>query len=335
MSDTARKASIEVTYQGTDITKDVTNSLISFSANDNAAYNADDISIILEDRSLKWLKEWWPERGDILKVKLKTENWFKKGSQALDLGAFLLDEPSYSSPPSQITLSGISTPADGNFSETARDKAWKKVDIKTIAQEISGRYGLKLIFDSKINPIIERKDQNKTADMVFLNDLCKKYGLAFKVTDSTIAIFDFSVYEAKTPTKTIDRTGGMVKSFTIQTGTGYTACQVTSSNSNNKTLKYKFQDPSKKGQKEKLLEKSEDVRSQAEAQIVAKAALREANKEEIRVSLTIVGDPDITAAMTIKLKNFGKIDGDYFIDKINYTVGPYEMKMDLYRVMGW
>lgn len=335
MSNTARKARIEVVYQGVNITETVSASLKSFVLNDNVAYTADDVSMELEDRELKWLKSWWPERSDCFTIKMKTENWMKAGSQTLELGTFLLDEPSYSGPPHQITLSGVSIPADSNFSETARDKAWEKSDIKAIAQEIAGRYNMKLLFDSQVNPIIERLDQNKVSDMQFLNTLCQKYGLALKVTSKAIIIFDFASYEAKQPVLTIDRAGGMVESFSIQTATGYTACKVSSSSSDNKTISAVFQDPAKRGQKEKLLEVSEDVRNRTEAEYVAKARLREENKKEAQISLTMVGNLNIAAGMTVGLSNFGKFDGTYLIEKARYQFSPFTMTLELYRVMGW
>lgn len=333
--ESARRTRIEIIYQGVDITEDVSKRLIGFTANDNAAYTADDVSITLEDRELIWLKSWWPERGDNLQIKLKTENWMKDGIKVLDLGSFLLDAPSYSGPPHQITLSAISTPNDSNFSDTAREKAWEKSNLKAIAQEIAEKYNLTLLFDSKINPIIDRLDQNKTSDMNFLNELCKKYGLAFKVTDSSIVIFDFSSYENKKITEEINRTSGKVKKFSIQTAVGYTACKVESSDSNHKKVSFTFHDPSKVGEKEKLLEVSESVKSQTEAELIAKAKLRQANKEETKISLVIVGTLKIVAGMTIALTDFGKFDGKYFVDKVCYNLPPFTMTLELYKTMGW
>jgi len=333
--ETARKAGIEVIYQGVDITEDISKRLIGFTMNDNAAYTADDASLILEDRDLVWLRSWWPERGDRLKIRLKTENWMKDGTQILDLGTFLLDTPSYSGPPHQITLSAISTPDDSNFSDTARDKAWEKSDVQAIAQEIAGKYNLNLLFDSQINPIVDRLDQNKTSDMNFLSELCKKYGLAFKVTSDSIVIFDFSSYENKMPVVKIDRTGGQVKQFSIQTAVGYTACRIVRSDSDHKKITSVVQDPSKAGGKEKILEAAEMVTNQTEAELIAKARLREANKEEIRISLSIIGNLKIVAGMTIQLSNFGKFDGNYFIEKASYSLLPFSMTLELYRVMGW
>lgn len=193
MSNTARKARIEVVYQGVNITETVSASLKSFVLNDNVAYTADDVSMELEDRELKWLKSWWPERSDCFTIKMKTENWMKAGSQTLELGTFLLDEPSYSGPPHQITLSGVSIPADSNFSENRQGlRPGKNLISRRLPRKLPEGINMKLLFDSQVNPIIERLDQNKVSDMQFLNTLCQKYGLALKVTSKAIIIFDFA-----------------------------------------------------------------------------------------------------------------------------------------------
>lgn len=59
------------------------------------------------------------------------------------------------------------------------------------------------------------------------------------------------------------------------------------------------------------------------------------NKKEAQISLTMVGNLNIAAGMTVGLSNFGKFDGTYLIEKARYQFSPFTMTLELYRVMGW
>ena len=332
-----RTAWLTVTYQGQDITKDVSRSIVSFTANDNAAYVSDDISLTLQDRERLWLEAWFPEHGDIMSVAIQTRDWrWPEDEQVLDLGSFLMDEPEYTLSPSSITLRGTSIPRNRDFTDTERDQVWKSINLSTVAGEIANRAGMELLFDSAINPLVQRQDQSGTPDMEFLCGLCQRFGVAFKVTNNSIVIYDFATYEAKPPALTIYRDSAEIQvGGRLRRNQAFTAARLKNSDKNNKKMTYTFADPNKTELPQKLLELDESCSGQAEMQLVAKGRLREINAQEYAVALNVVGNTALVAGVTIDLADFGNFDGTYFVDKVRYTMKPFVCGIEAHRVLGW
>ncbi len=117
----ARRASVTVNYMGVDITKDIQSDLLSFKYTDNASDTADDIDIELKDEKAKWLTDWFPQKGDIIKATINTINWHKDGDAGeLYCGSFIVDEPEYSGRPRKMTIKDISIPSNTNFTNTKK-----------------------------------------------------------------------------------------------------------------------------------------------------------------------------------------------------------------------
>ena len=60
-----RKASVEVIYDGSDITQAVSDSIMSFTYSDKASGEADDVQLVVHDREKKWHDEWYPKAQSI------------------------------------------------------------------------------------------------------------------------------------------------------------------------------------------------------------------------------------------------------------------------------
>ena len=56
-----RKASITVSYNGTDITADISADLISFTYIDKASSESDELEIVMHDREGKWMGVFYPK----------------------------------------------------------------------------------------------------------------------------------------------------------------------------------------------------------------------------------------------------------------------------------
>lgn len=335
----SRRASINVTYQGVDITEELDKDLISFTYTDNASGNADDISITLKDEKGKWLRDWKPGKGDILKSQINTFNWRRNGDkQILPCGTFIVDEPTYSGRPRILTLKAISIPSNSNFTTTKRSRAWENIYFKVIAQDIANRYGMKLFFDSKRNPYFDRVEQNDAPDISFLADLCESKGLSCKITDQSIVIFDEEEYEKKTAVATFYESSSTVLGYDLKTtltNTAYAGCKVIYFDSAlGKNIEYMFAvkddiDP----EKDKIYTLNSRVKSGQEAKETAMKKLRELNKKEYPVTLRVVGNIDLLGGNCVELKEFGAFDGKYFIDIASHTLPGYEVEMQLHRVL--
>ncbi len=177
----ARCASIQLIYEGKDITKEISKDLESFSFTDNISGVADDVSITLDDRDAKYIRD-ETQLGDKIQAKIKTTNWRGDGdSQTLNCGSFVIDAPNSSGRHRRFSLNGVSIPSDTNFKDTPKDRIWKEASIKKIARTIADNSNISLVFESKHNPVIQTVEQSKQSDMEFIQEVCKKNGLMLKI----------------------------------------------------------------------------------------------------------------------------------------------------------
>lgn len=323
----SRRAYLDIVYEGVNISKEIAEDLMTFSHNDNAHGTADDIAITLKDREEKWINAWFPEKGDKIKVILNLENWDGDNQkESLDLGVFVVDEPSYSISPSQLSLNAISTPSNGNFTDSPVNKGWNKITLKSLFEQIASKNNLTLLFDAQSGITIDRIDQNELSDMNFISDVCGKYGLNYKVSDTKIIIYDEKTYEKKPPILTISKHN--VISGQLNCKPTFTGVKVTYSDpASGQNISYTF------GKTDKLFSLNQSVKSQSEAEQVAKAKLRELNREGFTAQITVVGTLKIMAATVIQLKDFGRFDGNYFVDKVSQTLPNFTLSIETHKVL--
>lgn len=92
--DEARRVELAVIIDGTDVSKDFSNYLLSATYTDNEEDKADDLQITLEDTSGIWLNEWLETqlKGMEASVTIVQKNWESDGKdKVLDCGVFEID----------------------------------------------------------------------------------------------------------------------------------------------------------------------------------------------------------------------------------------------------
>lgn len=333
----ARKAGVSVDYNGINLKEVISNELVNtVTYNDNATDTIDDISIELKNTSKKWLSEWAPLKGDEIKLGIFTENWScENDNHKLNCGIFIVDEIDYSGRPLIIAIKGLAIPKDIEFTETLRNRKWQNVSIKRLASDLVSKYNFDLVWDTNKNIIIESIEQSNVTDSSFLKDTCKKYGFSVKTYSNKIVIYHEGEYEKKTSVLKVKESD--VESWTLKNtinDTGYTEVVLKYSSDNYSETKREFiyRLPGKKYSKG--LKINETVNNYAEAEFIAKAKLREKNKQEYTMNLQLKGNTKIVACNCIDLEGFGIFDGKYFIDKISHSVGGgYKVSMDIHKVL--
>jgi len=78
---------------------------------------------------------------------------------------------------------------------------------------------------------LDRVEQEEKADMAFLLELCQQYGVALKVTDNKVILFEEEAYEAKPIIDTFDKSeyGDRLLNYSFSQDTSGTVCKVISS----------------------------------------------------------------------------------------------------------
>ncbi|WP_100406677.1 phage late control D family protein [Bacillus solitudinis] len=333
----ARRASVAVTYQGIDITDEVSKDLLSFEYTDNASGDSDSVSLTLKDDKKIWLRDWFPEKGDIILPTIQTTNWRQKGDkQSLPCGRFFVDEPSYEGRPGVITLNAVASPLNSNFSSVARSKSWRNITLRAIAGDIAKRAGLQLQFMGTNNPRFVEKAQTEVSDSSFLSDLCEEEALAMKLTDSKIVIFDEREFERRKAVVTYSESNDRVIGYSFRTSlanTKYAGVNVKyHDSSSGQTISY-LHTIGEIDENSKIYQVNKKVRSGDEARRLAQRTLRKLNKRETIASLTLVGNVELLGGVCVNIKEFGAFTGKYYIEKATHSIGGFQTTIEARKVL--
>lgn len=269
---------------------------------------------------------------------LVQKNWNDTGKDlTLDMGTFEIDSIDMSGPPDKVTVKSTSIPYTSKLRMEKKNKAWEKISLKGIGQEIAGKNGLKLMYEASDNPTYKRKEQVQTSDIKFLQNLCHAAGMALKVTTLTIVIYDAAEYDRKPAVRNFKKGSGDIISYkmgTKLTDTAYTSCHVSYTDPDSKeTIEYTYTPDSKTGTGQ-MLEVNEKVNSKAEAIRLAKKRLREKNTQEYTASLKVVGDVSLVAGITVKLKGFQQFDRKYKVTQAKHNLlDGYTVDLSLKQVL--
>lgn len=318
----SRRTILDITYNHQNITNDIKKHVVDWTYTDNLSGAIDDFQVILEDIDKKWISSWFPSKGDTIDVSINKINWTTVPIKTR-LGEFEVDEIEASGPPTIATIKALAVPESNSIRGEFKTKAWEKVPLKKIAQDIAKANKMKLYFQTNENEKKDRVEQNSETDLEFLNRICTEDGLCLKISNKAIVILDEADYEAKAPVINIFRELTekeqnhpiAVLNWSAKTTTTgiYKACRVEHSDSKKKkAIKATFSPP-RTPKVGRILVVKEDVKNVAAAQKLAKKKLREANKDATTVQLTVVTEKHLDAGMTVTLLRFGKFDGKYII----------------------
>lgn len=342
-----------------DISKDISADLLSFSYDDKETNESDEIAITLKDPKGRWAGTWKPDGGEVVRAYITTGTTTKKYKQVY-CGKFYVDSLSAAGNPRTCEIKAVSIPLNKPIRKRLKSRAWEKRTLKGIASDIATAAGIKLLFESDLNPSYDRQDQKQESDLKFLGRLCEEIGLSIKVTDEQLVIFSQESYEKKNPIRTLrlgksdilswgfeSSQSEKYKSVTITyrdpkkkvqgTAGGYKTDADASAaklNGNNPAVfKYTATDKSvdENGQ-EYIIKKR--ATSEEEAKRLAYGKLRSLNRRYITGNMSVVGDVKLVAGAVITCAGFGSFDGDFIIESASHKVdnGGYKTDLQLRRV---
>lgn len=323
----ARRVTANATYNNAAFPEEAGKDIESITYIDSASDNSDSVDITFNASDPKWLKNWLPVKGAKIKPNIIGRNWDSRtgrGDYTLKCGLFILDDLSFTSYPSKMSVGGVAKPANQDFSELKREKVWKYTSIKRIGKNIANRYGLKFTYDAE-DYSIEINEQDAT-DSSFLNSLCKDYGLVLKVYNMRMWIYDREKYKKKKPVKTYSVSDMKQGSFNYSTtlyGT-YTGGY------------FNYTDGDKDidiiasiGGGSHTKNVSRRASSVLDASIQLCADLNNANHGKTKIRFSTDGEWKICSGNTIQITGYGKLDGKYFVDKITHKYSSSGFTSDI------
>ncbi len=325
-----RKAKASVSYNGKNIDTKLAEYLQTFSYTDIASGESDSISLVINDRDRKWIKAWFPSKGDTMSANIKMENWSKENDdQTLKCGSFVIDDFSFSGTPIRLKLEAVALPASSSFKETQRTKTYENTTLENIGKQIAKRAGVKLYYEaSKVS--IEKVEQSEKDDCSFYNELVKVYGFAMKIYKNKIVVFNEATYEKKKPVTTLTEENIEPNwSWNTTLAKTYTGAKYEyTNNDKNKTFKVTV------GGGRRILKVTDAAGTLSEAQRITLAKLNDANKNDTTMTVTLTrANRKIIATSCVTIKGLGKLDGKYYVEKVTWDIGSgCRQKLELRKV---
>ena len=321
-----RKYNVSLFYNGVDASEEIGPYLSTFSYTD-AIDESDTIVFELTDREGTWARGWIPEKEDRITPSICMENWQYSGEKrTIICGDFMVDDFNFSGPPDALSINGISSPVNMDFKETRRSHTWMQVTLQNVSQEIAGRYGLELVFEGDDIPIA-KMEQSRQTDSDFLKKLVEKYGFAMKVYSKKLVIFQRKLYEDRQAVCVIAKNEVRKWSYKSSMMGTYTGAKVS------------YTDPKTKetievlvGKEGRMYSTTEKADSIADAQRIGENAIRNANRKEKTITLTLNPPILFFASDNVKISGFGKLDGIYQVEKIVHKLSRSEYSI---QANGW
>lgn len=163
-----------ITYEGRDVTDDISRMVTSVEFTDHMTGKSDELSLSVADREGRWREGWWPSSGDRLIVSLGYE-----GAPLLVAGEFTIDEIELVGPPDGVSIRALATPISSQLRDKV-ERAYENTTLAQVADMLANELELELVGD--IEDIrIKRLTQKSETHLAFLRRLAQDYGYTFAV----------------------------------------------------------------------------------------------------------------------------------------------------------
>ncbi|WP_375610707.1 MULTISPECIES: contractile injection system protein, VgrG/Pvc8 family [unclassified Bartonella] len=174
-----------VLANGEDITRTLMDYVLSIEITDEAEDKSNRITIELDDRARDSDNGFLdiPLIGTIISVTLGYE-----GGKNRDMGAYLIDEISVSSPPQSLSVTGRAASMNTSY-RTPKSQSYHQQTLGSIVQEIAERNGYTPKVDPSLAKIVVRHiDQTAESDMAFATRLAEDYDAVAKPVDGKLVL---------------------------------------------------------------------------------------------------------------------------------------------------
>ncbi|MBQ3441630.1 MAG: hypothetical protein IJG33_00140 [Selenomonadaceae bacterium] len=301
------KTSVKIMWNNNDITKDLEPFLIGMTYKDALSGESDVVELTLQDANHALIEN-LPPRGSAVNVTVNDFNF----------GSFELDEITYSAPPSVMRVKANSISQTSALRQEDLSKSWENVLLSKIARDIADASNVELFYQADYDPTITRAEQGEQSRLSFLQNLCVDNGLCLKVSDNKLIVCEESSLEAQEPVATLTWSDVTRFDATATLNEVYQKCEVNYRHGQkDKNFSAVATDDTKSTGRTLRINKR--VNSQAEADRLARHKLREANKKEFEVSLTLPLNLRLLAGVTVDL-DFGFFSDKWIVDESSHSV---------------
>ncbi len=309
---------VRITYQGKDITQDISAYLVAVEYSDSTDDESDEASFTVENTEQVWNNNWRPKKKDKLRIAIGYDDGM------LDCGTFTVDEIEFSGPPDTVSIRALAASVS-NPIRTKGSKAYEQQTLQQIAEDIAKKHGYQIVNNltdkNKLKDIkFERITQSRQTDLAFLSRIADDYGVMFSVRDTKLIFTSIYDIESAGTALKLDRKDLISYSMKDQAVDTYKSASVKHVvPKKSETVKFIYEGEGNKEASDTL-----EVRSKAEdtkqAETKAKAKLHKANKKEVTGSFAVEGNPRIVAGINFDLTGFGLFSGKWNITKTSHRI---------------
>lgn len=334
---------VKVTYNGVNITEDISIHILEFTYTDNVSGVIDDFDLKLEDVDGRWSNEWYPQKGAALTVEFADQN-----GKVLKPNSFELDEIELDFDISSGDLVTIKALSGGITKQlhTKNSHAHENKTLSEIVHTYAAKYGLTVI-GSIENIRIGRVTQHREKDLTFLNRLADEYGYAFTIKGNKLTFIRLKTLEGIAKVTSIDKTDCITCVIKDKSSQIYEKSEVRSHNPNqNRTVKSSssvYQEANNDGEQFSYLKTGKNTlvvntktENEQQANAKAEAALHFTNSLQQTANLTVIGNALLVAGNNIELTGFGVCSGIWHILKSIHSFsksGGYTTAIELKRIV--
>jgi phage protein D len=297
-----------LTYQGVNITGDISAMVLRIGYADYLSEVSGEIEVVVEDHDQRWQGVWYPTLGDQLTLAIGYQD-----EGLLPCGSFQIDQLELEGPPDTFTmrcLAAFITPA----MRTRNSIGYEGETLLGIAATIAEKYGLQVISAPEVIDIaFDRITQKYETDLAFLKRLALEHSYDFTIRDSVLVFYSRISLEAVLPVQTIRRTDLESFEFRNRTHSTYRGSQITYQNPMSKSLIFQSATataPIPTGDVLKVVSRCENGQ---QALLRAQAALNAQNMWFMDGSLGMPGSIAMASGVNIELTGFGEFDGIYIV----------------------
>ncbi len=319
-----RKCEIDISYEGVNISKDISADIKSFTYVDNLD-KGDELNITLYDKDNKWLNEWFPLNGDKIEVTILFEK------RQLYAGSFQVDGRGFSYPPQIVSIKATSFDLSSNFKNSKRSFVFEYTTLKKVAEFIALDSSMQLIFECTDIPL-NRVEQSEESNAAFIKRIAEENGASVKIINSSLVLFSERDYENKKSITTIELNNKILSvDLDADDVDTYDSVYISYYDTRlEELLEEHYSCPRRDGYKnstgrvlrlnQRFSLKGSKEEKKAKLLEKAKTTLRNKNKHSTKGSITLAGRIDLVAGIVIDLEKFGKLSGRYIIESTTHNV---------------
>lgn len=291
---------------------------------------ADNCEITFQDVSKLWAADWYPVRGDTMKLELGY-----KGEALADCGEFEIDEIAIDYPPNTLTVKARSAFPSKAFAQE-NTHAYEDTSLSAILTVIAGHHGLSADFsgdDVDFTILVQKRE----SDTAFLKRIAERFGFIFKITDKKLVMYDRTTIEKRAPVAT------------LKAGANHTLSLRETSTGEVKKTKAAYYD----WWNEKTIESTENsaykpvatderrlyerVENAGQSKRIAEAARKLSDYKRVVDTIYAREQQNVLlAGVTVKLQDFKKFDGTYFVEMARHVMtgtSHYETELKVKRII--